>query len=808
MTDFRLKIWRVETTCIFELSWAAGLQMTAQLAYPESLTTLYQAWQTAYINFYSQALRSRVQGSGAIMSPAIDWRAQLVQAEARLLSEFYFWLNSAELLGIRSQIAKAAMPDGRSSTIGQSSVDEAIAPSTPIDVCLTCEPLELARFPWEAWEIGTEFGTNRPIRIARTPANLRKTASPRRSRNKLRILAILGDDTGLDFQSDRQAMQSLGAIATIEFVGWQAGKDPLDLKEEIARAIADEQGWDILFFAGHSNETAITGGELTIAPGVSILVQEIAPQLIQARDRGLQFAIFNSCSGLSIANTLVDLGLSQVAIMREPIHNRVAQEFLLRFLQHLSEYCDVHTAMLQACTFLKVDRNLTYPSAYLIPSLFRHPEAAPFKLEPRGLAHWLKPWWPTKPQAWALAGLTALSLLPPIESLLLESRVGLQAVYRHITHQVPAANPAVVLVQVDEDSIRGLDARKINPIDRTYLAQVIDQTQKLKPAVIGVDFLLDRPTSEDATLGKSVQSAAQQGQWLLFAAEAKPNGREVGPVATIGNPNWTLQGHIGLYLNHVELPAPQQSCYESCPFGYLLALTRQLQQSPQPLLPLLTSPTNARDRLLRHIEQADPPLTGLQPLLQARLMPLTPIAESVGQLWLRPILDYSLPPDRAYQRISAGDLLDGKLPAGSLTRPRAIVLIAPGGYAQAGISQLGEDNFALPLATRYWLGPQANPIFTGAEAHAYMIHHFLQPAHRILPIPALWLMGLAALLGAGMNQLRQHRNIRRRRWVMGSIGINSLYAMIGLQLYISGGLLLPIGLPSAVFWLYWQRRRD
>jgi CHASE2 domain len=787
MTDFRLKIWRVEQTCIFELSWAAGLQITAQLAYPESLTALYQAW------------RSRVQGSGRITSSAIDWRAQLVQAEARFLSEFYFWLNSAELLGIRSQIAKAAivqpLPNGLADTADESNQ------AKPIDVCLTCEPLELARFPWETWEIGTEFGTHRTIRIARTPANLRKTASPRRSRNKLRILAILGDDTGLDFQTDRQAVQSLAKFATIEFVGWQAGKDPQNLKEEIAAAIADEQGWDILFFAGHSNETSITGGELTIAPGVSILLQEIAPQLITARDRGLQFAIFNSCSGLSIANSLVDLGLSQVAIMREPIHNRVAQEFLLRFLQHLSEYCDVHKAMLQACTFLKTDRNLTYPSAYLIPSLYRHPEAVPFQLQPRGITHWLKPWLPTRRQAWALAGLTALSLLPPIESLCLEARVGAQAAYRHITRQLPPTPPSVLLIQVDEDSIRGLDARKINPIDRTYLAQVIAKAQTLKPQVMSIDFLLDRPTAEDVPLTQAVQAATQQGQWLLFSAQLKTNRREVGVIPTIGNPNATLQGQIDLYLNYAEVPTAQPSCYETCPFGYLTALAAQLQRSPNPLNPNDSNTTNARDRLLRQVEQTND--SKLQALFNYRLFPLTPIAENFGQLWLRPILDYSIPPRQVYQKLSAGDLLDGKAPAGD--RP-AIVLIAAGGYEQAGISRMGEDNFPLPLGVRYWANAQTNPIFTGGEAHAYMIHQFLT-GHRVTPIPALWLMGLGAIGGAGLQQLVKQRNHRRRDRVMGRRVIElsaftGLYGIGALQLYISSGLLLPIVLPTAILWLY------
>ncbi|MEC4814045.1 MAG: hypothetical protein SAK29_12345 [Scytonema sp. PMC 1069.18] len=143
----------------------------------------------------------------------------------------------------------------------------------------------------------------------------------------------------------------------------------------------------MLFFAGHSNETTFTGGQISIAPNVSISLSEIEKPLTTAINNGLKFAIFNSCDGLSIANKLIDLGLSQVAIMREKIHNRVAGEFFVQFLNALKEYQDVHEALLTASDYLKVEKNLTYLSAYLIPSLFRHPNAELFRLQPSGLKH-------------------------------------------------------------------------------------------------------------------------------------------------------------------------------------------------------------------------------------------------------------------------------------------------------------------------------------------------------------------------------------------------------------------------------------
>jgi len=157
------------------------------------------------------------------------------------------------------------------------------------------------------------------------------------------------------------------------------------LLNQITTAITDKRGWDLLLFAGHSNETRITGGELAIAPNVSITLSELAPYLKIAKQRGLQFALFNSCSGLDIAKFLVDLGFNQVAVMREPIHNKVAQEFLVQFLRSMAQYRDAHDALLIASQFLKLEKNLTYPSSALIPSLFCRPGQEVFRSKNSGV---------------------------------------------------------------------------------------------------------------------------------------------------------------------------------------------------------------------------------------------------------------------------------------------------------------------------------------------------------------------------------------------------------------------------------------
>jgi hypothetical protein len=807
-SQFHLKVWLVEQTCVFELSWGLGQHLTARLTYPQTLANFYQAWRHTYLQFYNSGLRARSQWSGVIAAPAVDWRAQLVQAEAQLLSEFHYWLNSADLLAIRRELARAAQQESENAVV---------------DVFLTCDCPDLARLPWETWEIATEFAVANPIRIVRTPATIRNQAQPPRQRGKMRMLAILGDDSGLNFQADRQAVRSLSKVVEIQFVGWQQGQSEADLKQQIQRAIADPQGWDILFFAGHSNETNLTGGELAIAPQQSILVSEIAPQLVQAREQGLQFAIFNSCNGLSIAQTLIDLGLSQVAVMREPIHNRVAQEFLIHFLQSMAAYQDVHAALLSACQQLKLERNLTYPSAYLIPSLFRHPNAAPFRLQPFGWRQRLRQWTPTQPEAIALMVLLLLGWLPPLQSWLLEQRVWLQAVYRQQTGQVDrTARPPILVVQVDDDSIRRDQIKQVNPMDRAYLARLVDQLAHLDARVIGIDFLLDRHTNADDRLRQSLETAVRQrGVWLVFAARQK-EGQWISVLPDLARTTWSLQGDMWLPYWYVR-PLPWSDRTPPS-LSYWLATAQRLQQShlppaaaalPKPPQPQLNSSESLANQVKQYLDQ----LPGGQPFVSQamRLQPITALSYLVRHRWLQPILDFSIPPHQVYATIPAWQLLaqpDTGLQTHHLASlQQTIVILAPGGYDEAGILTSGEDNLPVPTALAYWrqqlnLTDQQRG-FTGGEAHAYMAHHFLNQ-RLVIPIPDLWLIGLAAVLGKALSL--RWRSDHPQRWRLFLVGGTMGYGLISLQAYLSAAILLPWLLPTLTLWIYvlphWRSKDD
>ncbi|MEC4888220.1 MAG: CHASE2 domain-containing protein [Scytonema sp. PMC 1070.18] len=797
MTIFKLKVSKFEQCCNFELSWGQGKRIPAQLNYPKSLENSYIEWRQAYLNCYEN-LRGKVEKKGKFKAPLQDYQGKLGKAEADFLSKFNSWLRNEKLYDIRETITNATRDNKPSSD------------NHWVDILLTCDSPELTRLPWEVWEINTKL--SKPgsinIRLARVPSNIRNsTVSP--VKRKARVLAILGDDKGLNFEEDKQALRAFSKLTEVEFIGWEPGKDIAQLKQEIAEKISEPKGWDILFFAGHSNETPLTGGDLKIAPNSAIAIQDIAKPLQQARDRGLQFAIFNSCSGISIAESLINLGLPQVAVMREPIHNNVAQEFLVEFLNGLAEYKDVHEALIDACVFLKETKEFIYPSTYLIPSLFRHPQSELFRLEPFGIWHSIKSCLPTKKEAIYLTAFLSLSLIPPIQDLLLEPRLLLQAAYRQVIqgsqNSLPPPNQKspILLVQIDDKSLEKDKVEFINEryMNYSYLGKIIDKLVERNARVIGVDYILDKDKQQPENsqkLQRTVSNAIDKGTWFIWGADETEN---YGVSPEIANLNQSSLGDINSYKWYVELP--KNNCSETCPFPYVLALSHSLVNQnpqtndlPQPQL----SKTDFRDSI---ILERDKEINFLQKLIFSRTNNLLQ--------WFQPIIDYSIPPKQAYQTISACELLGSCTPTPGIVRENLkskIAIIAAGGYKQAGVDEAGEDNDFIPLPIAFWRGEKGwNDVFdgersfTGGEAHAYTVHHLLNQ-HLVIAISNFIMVLIASVFGKIIVKILQN-NPRRMGWELMIVGISSVvYILVSLQVYISFEVLVPIVFPFVVFGNY------
>jgi hypothetical protein len=811
----RLEVRQQPHGCEFRLTWGEGQQLpSVLLPSPTLVLGAYQRWQQAYLSFY-RTFRGRVVGVGSL-SEVDDRRAQLVKAEADLLSEFHQWLRSPKLADLRGQIAQLAKARFAKRSLRESR--QAAAPPNPepsLTIFLTCHSLELERLPWEAWEIGQELGTVTNLRLARTPDQIRAQPGKVSRQGRNRVLVILGDDTGLDFKADREAVQGLGAIAEIHFMGWQPGHDPTALLTEITAAITDRRGWDLLLFAGHSNEAGSGGGELAIAPNLALSVQELAPYLAVAQQHGLQFALFNSCSGLDIAKSLIDLGFNQVAILREPIHNQVAQAFLVQFLRTMAQYKDVHEALIAASQALKLEKNLTFPSSALVPSLFCRPGQPLFRVRKFGWREWLRQLRPTRRQALALAGVVGLSILLPVQSKLLDQRLWSQAIYRRLTEQTTGlVSPhPITLVQIDEASLVKAGISSPNPMNRSYLAELIDQISQRGARVVGVDYLLDRPAAEpldDQAIAASIQRSVAQGTWLVLGTI--PTGSEEwSPILPSGNfpaplPQWALPGDIRASGTYVSVVNPWADPAQSpLPFSYLLALGAEVKSDPTaaPPRPSFENPLPLIAQAVEFLELDGTPHTA-RFSARSRYHPVTVLGYWVKQWWLQPILDYSLPPGQVYQTVPAWQLLEGSA-GGDRNWQNHIVILVPGGYGEAGVLP-GQDNWPIPAAVRhwrFWQNPSTTALntITGGEIHAYMTHHLLTQ-RLVVPIPDLWMVGVAVVIGQGVVLIWQHRPLRRRQGYLGLVGGTAAYGWLCLQLYLSAAILVPWLLPTITVWIY------
>jgi hypothetical protein len=398
---------------------------------------------------------------------------------------------------------------------------------------------------------------------------------------------------------------------------------------------------------------------------------------------------------------------------------------------------------------------------------------------------------PTRKEAIALGALALISWQLPIQSFLLEQRVLVQAVYRQTTNQVPIAKqPPVLLVEIDEESVKQAKISDPKPLDRSYIADLINKLSAMNAKVIGIDYLLDRYQQEnDQKLAAAIRAAVQkQGTWFVFDAPFRRSS-----------------------------------------LGFLLALAYRLNinQSVQPPSPQLQSSINLLSQVKTYVRNTTN--KDYKDIFSSagRVQPLTQFSYQLKQMWLQPILDFSIPPEQVYQSIPAWKLLETSSTF-LQQQQQPVVLIAPGQYGEAGISGRGEDNFPLPPAVKYWRTLK-NPSdlsrwypsdlsrwFPGGGAHAYMIHHFLNQ-RIVTPIPDLWLVLIAALLGKGIVVSLEKDNEEKTKKEKRVLALLSntqgkclllltsgtvIYGLVSLQLYISAAVVLPVVLPTATLWSF------
>ncbi|MEG3939710.1 CHAT domain-containing protein [Microcoleus sp. S36b_A3] len=243
-----------------------------------------------------------------------------------------------------------------------------------VQIFLECDDSRISELPWDAWNFREEYRQSEIIRSSSeyTIPHRQETQVGINLASRGRILCILGNSKGINVTKDRRIIEkSLGDSCQLEFLDNPTLEDFND-------RLFDEKGWQIFFFAGHSNsDDNATNGRLHINQNPTnntVTVKDLKLGVQQASFKGLQLLIFNSCSSFGLAADLVAQNhhLPSIIVMRAPIPDQIAHDFVKSLLRYLAEGDLLFLAMRKAKDDLQRWES-RFPGASGIPVLCQDP---------------------------------------------------------------------------------------------------------------------------------------------------------------------------------------------------------------------------------------------------------------------------------------------------------------------------------------------------------------------------------------------------------------------------------------------------
>jgi WD40 repeat protein len=237
-------------------------------------------------------------------------------------------------------------------------------------VIIQTENLELRLLPWQMWNLFAEVYTKAEIALSEPEYQLPNCTV--QSQSKVRIIAVLGDNQGIDIDFDLHLLKDLETHGAII----HPLKQPT--KKQLLEALWSKKGWHIFFFAGHS-ESQDNGeiGLFKINSSEILTIDELKNTISDAIANGLQLAIFNSCDGLGLAKQLAKLHIPQSLVMRQPIPDLVAPEFLQHFLTAFADNKSFYGSVLVARRRIEDAWNQQYPGISWLPVICQNPAVVP-----------------------------------------------------------------------------------------------------------------------------------------------------------------------------------------------------------------------------------------------------------------------------------------------------------------------------------------------------------------------------------------------------------------------------------------------
>lgn len=441
------------------------LEISSQLPAAPHIPQQYNSWQKAYL---ALDLSARLESNKAFISN-YSHSENCDRAATKLLTSINNWLDAASFRNLKERFLSKLNP-----------IDE-------VRILIQTENIQLQCLPWHLvnW---FESYTKAEVALSK-PFYVKDKQNVINLKPQVRILAIIGNSQGINTSQDRYVLENLPNSSVTLLTE--------TTRQEITEHLWDSQGWDILFFAGHSNSDIYKKtGCIQINQHDSLTTKELKYALTKAVDKGLKIAIFNSCDGLGLARELTDLKIPQIIVMREPVPDQVAQEFLKYFLTAYAEGESFYLAVREARAKLQGLEDL-YPCATWLPVIVQNPAEIPpawrqlYRAEEKFIEKDITTQPVKIPQILASSAIATVVVIG-LRTLGMLQGWELKA-FDYLSQKLPSesGDRRMLIIGADEQDI---SSRKYSyPIPDNILAELIDKLQQHQPAVIGVDIFRDYP---------------------------------------------------------------------------------------------------------------------------------------------------------------------------------------------------------------------------------------------------------------------------------------------------------------------------
>ncbi|MCC3589363.1 CHASE2 domain-containing protein [Microcoleus sp. PH2017_28_MFU_U_A] len=587
-------------------------------------------------------------------------------------------------------------------------------PSDTVRFLIKTDDIVLRRLPWYCWNIFNGY-PKAEIALSATAYKKPPLANINGSRNCVKILAILGNSENINIEQDCKLLEGLPS-AEVTF-----------LVEPNRRKICQElweNNWDILFFAGHSDSDASgRSGKFYINKTESLTVEELKQGFKLAVNRGLQLAILNSCDGLGIARQFEDLGIPQTIVMREPVCDRVAQDFLKYFLASFCSGESLYVSVRLARQRL-AECESEIPAADWLPVICQNPAANPPTWQE--LANKPAPFpWRRRLQIGLLAIAISAVSVTGMRSLGWLQIWELQA-FDQLMRLRPAesSDSRLLLVEATETDIEKYGF----PLPDGTIAKAVANLAQYRPQTIALDIFRPRPVGVGyAALAASFQSDRSLIGLCSVKESGKPNKCGIKPPPALPKERLGFSDVVadadGILRRHLLFMQPQTT--DLCATEHSLSMRAALHYLAAKGI---TPETLSGDKI------------GLRKAVFAPIHGSTGAYQNLDNRGFQIMLNYRSP--RTFiQRVSLTELLEGKV-SPNLIKDRIIFI-----GVTAPISN--PDDFFTPYSAREIPYQKMPGVLLQAQMSSQIISAALdgRPLLQIVPVwqEMLWILGGAAV---------------------------------------------------------------